>query len=54
MEDAKEILDDILTIVEEKNVSDITYAGVALELSKAVMRLDQGTEKALEILNKAL
>lgn len=51
---AKEILDDILTIVEEKNVSDITYAGVALELSKAVMRLDQGTEKALEILNKAL
>ena len=54
VEDAKEILDDILTIVEEKNVSDITYAGVALELSKAVMRLDQGTEKALEILNKAL
>lgn len=53
VEDAKEILDDILTIVEEKNVSDITYAGVALELSKAVMRLDQGTEKALEILNKA-
>ena len=54
VEDAKEILDDILTIVEKKNVSDITYAGVALELSKAVMRLDQGTEKALEILNKAL
>lgn len=54
VEDAKEIFDDILTIVEEKNVSDITYAGVALELSKAVMRLDQGTEKALEILNKAL
>lgn len=51
---AKEILADILTIVEEKNVSDITYAGVVLELSKAILRLDQGTEKALEILNKAL
>lgn len=54
VENANEILADILTIVEEKNVSDIIYAGVVLELSKAILRLDQGTEKALEILNKAL
>lgn len=54
VENANEILADILTIVEEKSVSDIIYAGAVLELSKAILRLDQGTEKALEILNKAL